>query len=437
MLIKSRVVAVAPPKRTVESYCFVHKQVLSGEPGGSVKGQVVEMEDTGEDDDGHDVSWVVVKPRDLKRRRVEGGGSVSIETQNRFEPLSVNVNNGTADNNVASEARAGTSSSAMVVEPVMKPPAFCLDGVSDVDGMVKKFTSLTGEKSFLVNTLADGTMKIAAETVAAYNILTKFCRDKKLMWHTYQPKNERSFNVVINGLHRSFKIDDLKHFLKNEGHIVRSASVMRRRVFDRDSETSMTVLMDKFIVHLEPQANNKEIYNVKYIDHCVVHIEPPHNKPKGPVQCTNCQRYGHTGNYCFRAPVCVKCGGPHHHSKCPLPRESKPKCGNCGEEHTANYKGCSVAQQQIQRRRQMIQLRQERQERQAPQFNLQENEFAQLPRSSNEEPKVRRDFVHSYAETTRDENFMSRMEKLMEQQVQTTNLLLSMMNQLMNVLCRK
>ena len=215
---------------------------------------------------------------------------------------------------------------------------------------------------------------------------------------------------------------------------MRSASVMRKRVFDRDSETTVYVMLDKFMVHLEPQQNNKDIYQLKYIDHCVVKIEPPHKKPKGIIQCTNGQRHGHTINYCFRAQVCVKCSGSHHHSKSQIPKESKPKCGNYEQEHTTNYLGCPVAQQQLKYRQRMTQIRQERQE---PQFNIQDHEFMQLPGSHNEHPQVRRNFANSYASVSRDENFMTRMEKLMEQQVQTTNMLMNMMNQLMSVLCRK
>ena len=93
-----------------------------------------------------------------------------------------------------------------------------------------------------------------------------------------------------------------------------------------------------------------------------------------------------------------------------------------------------MAQQQLKYRQRMTQIRQERQE---PQFNIQDHEFMQIPGSHNENPQVRRNFANSYASVSRDENFMTRMEKLMEQQVQTTNMLMNMMNQLMSVLCRK
>ena len=55
---------------------------------------------------------------------------------------------------------------------------------------------------------------------------------------------------------------------------------------------------------------------------------------------------GHIRNYCFRAQVCVKCSGSHHHSKSQIPEESKPKCENCEQEHTSNYLACPLAQQQ-------------------------------------------------------------------------------------------
>lgn len=41
--------------------------------------------------------------------------------------------------------------------------------------------------------------------------------------------------------------------------------------------------MDKFLVHLEPAANNNEVYNIDNIDHCVVHVEQPHQRPRNGV----------------------------------------------------------------------------------------------------------------------------------------------------------
>lgn len=60
-------------------------------------------------------------------------------------------------------------------------------------------------------------------------------------------------------------------------------------------------------------------------------------------QCSNCQKYGHTKNYCTKDPVCVKCAGAHKTLNCQMiPGKDTVKCALCQGNHTANYKGCEI-----------------------------------------------------------------------------------------------
>lgn len=139
--------------------------------------------------------------------------------------------------------------------------------------MIKKFTQLAGENSFQCAPQSDGKIRVVAKTINVYKIITKFLKDMNISFHTYQVRSEKSFDVVINKFHRSFDINELKSILTAKGHKVRSATVMQRRVFDKESERPVRVLMDKFLVHLEPAPNNKEVYDINVNDHCVVSVE--------------------------------------------------------------------------------------------------------------------------------------------------------------------
>ena len=70
-------------------------------------------------------------------------------------------------------------------------------------------------------------------------------------------------------------------------------------------------------------------------------VENPH-KSRSIPQCLNCQLYGHTKNVCTKTPVCVKCAGKHSTSDCQHHHTDSIKCALCGEQHTANYKGCPI-----------------------------------------------------------------------------------------------
>jgi len=87
-----------------------------------------------------------------------------------------------------------------------------------------------------------------------------------------------------------------------------------------------------FFVDLESQANNKEIFNLKFLDNTKITIEAPH-KNRNIVQCQRCQAYGHSKTYCTKPYQCVKCGGQHDSKDCTKPQHNPAKCALCGENH--------------------------------------------------------------------------------------------------------
>jgi hypothetical protein len=61
-----------------------------------------------------------------------------------------------------------------------------------------------------------------------------------------------------------------------------------------------------------------------------------------PIQCFNCQKFGHFSSSCeHKTPTCVKYGGRHKISAC---KSELVKCANWNGNHTSNYGGCKVFQ---------------------------------------------------------------------------------------------
>jgi hypothetical protein len=66
--------------------------------------------------------------------------------------------------------------------------------------------------------------------------------------------------------------------------------------------------LSMFFLKVKPAPNNKDIFNIKYIQQCKIKLEPPEYR--------NCQLYRHTKNYCHLKPRCVKCIGDHLTNQC-------------------------------------------------------------------------------------------------------------------------
>jgi hypothetical protein len=62
----------------------------------------------------------------------------------------------------------------------------------------------------------------------------------------------------------------------------------------------------------------------------------------GIIQCRNCKKFGHSESKCRGKYVCPTCGEQHDsNAAC---SSNQKKCANCGNDHSAFYKGCSAFQ---------------------------------------------------------------------------------------------
>jgi len=114
--------------------------------------------------------------------------------------------------------------------------------------------------------------------------IVKELKSRNTEFHTYKPKQERSF-----------KIKDLGHTVTNIWNIKKQGTKKVLRMF---------------YVELKQKSNNKDIYEVYSLLDCRVKFESSYPKHEIP-QCINCQRYGHMKNFYFRKARCVKCAGNH------------------------------------------------------------------------------------------------------------------------------
>ncbi|KZC08911.1 RNA-directed DNA polymerase from mobile element jockey [Dufourea novaeangliae] len=174
-------------------------------------------------------------------------------------------------------------------------------------------------------------------TPEIYRKLTLALKGKNANFYTYQPKKNRSYKVVLKGMHPQTNISSIIDGLKELNHQVRQVN----NITKHDTKQPLPL----FLIELEPKENNKEIYKINRLLNTVVSFEPPRNKRDIP-QYLRCQSYGHTKNYCNRTPICIKCAGTHWSFNCPIAgKTTNVKCYNCQGNHPASYKGCSVRKQ--------------------------------------------------------------------------------------------
>ena len=368
------------------------------------------------DMDNDPVPWYKVP----KKRRIS---ETEIPLVNRFTPLAQQPDTITSPTSAATSAATSADNNQHSSDNEVRPPAFFIsDNIDSVEAMITTFIKLTGKDAFTYRCVKDN-VRINAANVASYKTLTKYCKVKSIPYYTHQLKSERAFKVIVKGLHHSYPVQSLTEEIQSIGHTVRRINKLWNK---RNNEP-----FNLFMIELEPAANNKDIYNLKAIDHCIVSVEAPHQR-REDVQCHRCQDWGHSKNYCERPPKCVKCGEDHLSSECTQNRDIPPKCVHCKQQHTANYKGCPM----FKRRQATSASRAPPPVPNRPEFRM---EPAHFPSLQPRQAVSNNNYVDpglGYAHMAMDQR-MARLEKLVEKQIELCNSLMVTMSKILSSLCPK
>ena len=112
---------------------------------------------------------------------------------------------------------------------------------------------------------------------------------KNTGFRSFQPKQDCTYNVILEGIHNSNPINEIKEELEELGHQIAIISNIRDRI-------SKMVYISLKQVH-----NNKDIFNWNSLLHTKIKFETC-RKWGEIVECTRCQRYGYTKGYCHHNP---------------------------------------------------------------------------------------------------------------------------------------
>lgn len=262
----------------------------------------------------------------------------NLELNNKFEPLAPTV---------APTAEPAEESAAKIQEPINpkendilkgKPAPFFVRGSNSI-GVLSGLLKECKLEGFEIKLLNNGEQaRVQTKTIADYMIVQKMLTSKNIAFYTYQLKHERGYKVIMKGLDPRTNIDEIKEELTRLNFKPREVSNI---VNSKGIKTTM------FAIVLEPEKFNKTkhhpIYDVNRFMHLVVKVEEPIKK-KALIQCHRCQEFGHTKTYCRLMAICAICANKHLTSECDKDKTDATVklCNNCGEAHTANWRGCEV-----------------------------------------------------------------------------------------------
>jgi hypothetical protein len=116
----------------------------------------------------------------------------TIPTANRFSTL--------AEEHMEEAAKQST-------EP--KPPPIFIAGVTNIKPLMALLNTIAKDK-YLVKTLYKDQVRVQPTESSVYTTIVKALIDKNTEFHTYKPRQYRSFRVVLKNIHPSTDLNDIK-----------------------------------------------------------------------------------------------------------------------------------------------------------------------------------------------------------------------------------
>jgi hypothetical protein len=261
---------------------------------------------------------------------------------------------------------------------VHKPPPITVHykTFSHVSDAMKKFNN----EDYSIKLTSQG-IKIFTTTTAVFKSVKNHLQSASMEIHTHALREEQLSKFVLHGYYNSPDETLMWHLKQAKLNPIKVKQMTIKQKKYRDQYL--------YLVYFKKTDNIKisMLREVKAIDHIRVNWDYYSNKRTGPIQCSNCQNYGHGGSNCHKKPKCIRCSGDHESIKCPLlvgPNmqvlnkipDQKLKCANCGQNHTANYTKCEKRIEFIERQK----LHRSRVQRKNQQY---QNNFRPAPELNN------------------------------------------------------
>lgn len=303
-----------------------------------------------------------------KKRKVSETNIITIETQNKFDVLS-DLEDGMDQDIPAETARGQASKSEEVTKSVRIPPIVVYSYIKNHSETLKALRAKC-KKDFSVKFRGNRLLFLPA-TKDDYNVILNEVRGAKLECHTYTSKDDAYKTVVLRNIPPNITPTEIIEDLKEKNLNAIKVLQMKKKVGENEF-----LAYPLFIVTFSSDTSMKQIKDTKIVCQCIVSWAPYKNMT-GVTQCFNCQSFFHIAKNCYKKPKCVKCAGEHRSKDCPAPKDSTPKCANCGKNHTSNHRGCAVYEDKLQRRAIPVKKKEEKSE-----FRLRDEDFPQLQNSS-------------------------------------------------------
>ncbi|CAN8007913.1 unnamed protein product [Ixodes pacificus] len=197
--------------------------------------------------------------------------------------------------------------------------------------LAREVLGIAQEKILSHRIAKDGSLSVSVASLPAANKLLVQTSLAGIEVRATTPRSYSENMGKIKGVPLQYSDSDLLEYLKDNGVL----TVQRQVAYHRQEDgTSVARPKDSVILRFTQDRPMPPRVYLGFTSHTVEEYFG------SPLQCYQCQRFGHIAKNCRGARRCKICAGPHHHQECSS--RAEPKCANCGQGHAATFSGCST-----------------------------------------------------------------------------------------------
>ena len=108
-----------------------------------------------------------------------------------------------------------------------KPPPNFISGVTNIQPLIELLNTIAKD---LVKTLYNHQFRVQPTESSIYTAIVKALKDKNTEFHTYKPRQDRSFRAVLKNIQPSTDVGNIKQDLKDKVHEVMNIWNIKQRI---------------------------------------------------------------------------------------------------------------------------------------------------------------------------------------------------------------
>lgn len=176
-------------------------------------------------------------------------------------------------------------------------------------------------------------IKIICESTDTFNVIVTILKEHNCQFFTHESKHDKPFKFVLFGLEGKSEEE-----LKKELNSLKYNCIDVKKIEKKYNEYIDTLYIVYFPNGTVKLRDLKQ--NVKSLFHMIIRWDYQRKIKNKPIQCHNCQMFGHGEKGCSIKTKCAYCSGRHKTKDCK--NKDKVKCANCNNTHTSTDISCPV-----------------------------------------------------------------------------------------------